>query len=104
VQSFPDAKILLSQISSKEARMDKWHKDTEKEIEALKKESFAHRDIIFSPTVDVYRNLPAKLLAFYQWYVANYPYEKNIPFYHGKLLFTMVLISVYHGETDVVPW
>ena len=43
------------------------------EDEALSEESHRHGDMVFVDVIDTYRNVPSKLLQFYNWYeFSNY--------------------------------
>lgn len=54
-----------------EERKDMWHRVLLREEQELQREIRIHDDILMVDVVDVYRNLPKKLLKFYNWTVRN---------------------------------
>ena len=44
-----------------------WHRVLSREEQELQREIRIHDDILMVDVVDVYRNLPKKLLKFYNW-------------------------------------
>jgi hypothetical protein len=54
-------------VATKDGRRKSWEKETELMKSKLIKESEEKKDILFLDVVDVYRNLPRKLLRFLKW-------------------------------------
>lgn len=48
-------------------RTKMWHKVLLREVKELEREMQLYDDILMVDVVDVYRNLPMKLLKFYSW-------------------------------------
>lgn len=62
---------LLKSLHTRPERFTSHIKNLEKEDALLKEESGTYDDIVFVDVIDTYRNVPAKLLNFYRWYVES---------------------------------
>lgn len=69
-----DMKDLKSMLSHEEAVTSEWIKNLKKLNEKLLIESKAENDIVFVDVMDTYRNLPSKLLHFYNWLDNHYEF------------------------------
>ena len=49
-------------------RQKQWLEENMERSQRLAKEIQGHKDIVVVDNLDVYRNLPQKLLEFFQWY------------------------------------
>lgn len=68
---FLEGDALLENLHSRPQRLIDHISDLHKEDALLKEESSFYEDIVFVDVVDTYRNVPAKLLNFYKWYVVK---------------------------------
>ncbi|XP_005993397.1 UDP-GalNAc:beta-1,3-N-acetylgalactosaminyltransferase 2 isoform X2 [Latimeria chalumnae] len=70
-----DGAALLKHLNTFPERL-KFHSDKlEEEDAALEEESSIHGDMVFVDVVDIYRNVPSKLLHFYKWSVESENYR-----------------------------
>lgn len=58
---------LRNHISHQDERNSHWRSAIVSENEKLSQENEEHDDIVMVDVIDVYRNLPRKLLQFHQW-------------------------------------
>ena len=65
---FTDVEKLRSQLANQTNRLMEWRNNISQEINLLQEESALNGDIYFADMVDVYRNIPQKLLKFFNWY------------------------------------
>jgi len=61
---------VLEHVSGKDRRAKEWMEKVDNESRQLHAEQLEHGDIIMVDSIDTYRNLPAKLLAFYHWLIS----------------------------------
>lgn len=66
---FLEGDALLKTLHSRPRRLLDHIHNLHEEDALLKEESSLYDDIVFVDVVDTYRNVPAKLLNFYRWYV-----------------------------------
>lgn len=66
---------LNAHIANQKTRQDEWNSQLKIENSTLCEEMQQHNDITLVDVTDVYRNLPLKLLAFYQLAVTEYNFE-----------------------------
>lgn len=66
---FLEGDALLKTLHSRPGRLLDHIHNLHEEDALLKEESSLYDDIVFVDVVDTYRNVPAKLLNFYRWYV-----------------------------------
>ncbi|KAG2467233.1 B3GL2 acetylgalactosaminyltransferase, partial [Polypterus senegalus] len=72
---FSEAESLVQMLAGRPDRL-KRHSAAQREADTLlMEESQAHQDIVFVDVVDTYRNVPSKLLHFYEWSVENADFE-----------------------------
>ncbi|XP_043535854.1 UDP-GalNAc:beta-1,3-N-acetylgalactosaminyltransferase 2 isoform X2 [Chiloscyllium plagiosum] len=64
-----DGATLLESLTTRPKRFDIHKNKLREEDAALQKESQTYQDIVFVDVIDTYRNVPHKLLQFYQWSV-----------------------------------
>ncbi|XP_039593801.1 UDP-GalNAc:beta-1,3-N-acetylgalactosaminyltransferase 2 [Polypterus senegalus] len=70
-----EAESLVQMLAGRPDRL-KRHSAAQREADTLlMEESQAHQDIVFVDVVDTYRNVPSKLLHFYEWSVENADFE-----------------------------
>ncbi|XP_072354604.1 UDP-GalNAc:beta-1,3-N-acetylgalactosaminyltransferase 2 isoform X3 [Scyliorhinus torazame] len=66
-----DGPALLESLTTRTKRFESHKNKLREEDAALQKESQTYQDIVFVDVVDTYRNVPHKLLHFYQWSVES---------------------------------
>ncbi|XP_051880024.1 LOW QUALITY PROTEIN: UDP-GalNAc:beta-1,3-N-acetylgalactosaminyltransferase 2 [Pristis pectinata] len=64
-----DGAALLESLATRPKRFESHENKLREEDAALREESQTYQDIVFVDVVDTYRNVPHKLLHFYQWSV-----------------------------------
>lgn len=69
--SLTEGDALLENLYSRPQRLIDHINNLHKEDALLKEESSIYDDIVFVDVIDTYRNVPAKLLNFYRWYVVK---------------------------------
>lgn len=58
---------LQSVLSEKQTRRLEWDRQIKSMSQRLRNEAYSEQDILFVDVLDVYRNIPDKLLSFYSW-------------------------------------
>ncbi|XP_064173310.1 UDP-GalNAc:beta-1,3-N-acetylgalactosaminyltransferase 2 isoform X2 [Anguilla rostrata] len=69
--SIYDVDVLLEMLRGRPERMQDQASRLRLEDEALDQESLRHGDMVFVDVIDTYRNVPSKLLQFYNWSIGN---------------------------------
>lgn len=54
-------------LSEKQSRSLEWDRQIKSMYKRLSYEAYTEQDILFVDVLDVYRNIPDKLLSFYVW-------------------------------------
>ena len=92
-----ESELLSSSLASSMTRETEWIQKKKREQAQLIEEMNIHRDIVAVDVVDVYRNIPKKLLYFYQWWVSCFYFLdlKSI-----QLFFQLCFLSYLYRATE----
>ncbi|TRY64530.1 hypothetical protein DNTS_026792 [Danionella cerebrum] len=66
---------LVEHIHGRPARLRRRSAQLKQEDEALELENQTHGDLVFVDLLDTYRNIPSKLLKFYNWSISNVEFD-----------------------------
>lgn len=91
-----------------EERARNWTMNVARQQAELEREAREHRDIVFVPITDVYRNLPAKLLSFYQKALELYNFDFLVKMDDDTILdvaaISKGLLGILEERKDRVWW